>query len=57
MSAFIILFMYFVPSIVAISRKHPNKGVIIVVDLFLGWTFIGWVVALAMACSRIDKKD
>jgi hypothetical protein len=45
---------YFVPSIVAVRRKMPNKGSTIVVNLFLGWTFIGWVVALAMACGRKD---
>jgi hypothetical protein len=27
-------------------RRHPNKGAIIIFNLFLGWTFIGWVVAL-----------
>lgn len=43
---------YFTPSIVAWVRKMPNIGSIIVVNFFLGWTFIGWVVALAMACGR-----
>ncbi len=46
---------YFVPSIVAVTREMPNKGSTIVVNLFLGWTFIGWVVALAMACGRKDS--
>jgi hypothetical protein len=46
---------YFIPSIVAVARKMPNKGSTIVVNLFLGWTFIGWVVALAMACGRKDS--
>jgi hypothetical protein len=34
----------------------PNKGSTIVVNVFLGWTFIGWVVALAMACGRKDSS-
>lgn len=46
---------YFVPSIVAGARKMPNIGSVIVVNVFLGWTFIGWVVALVMACGR--KKE
>jgi hypothetical protein len=46
---------YFVPSIVAVVREMPNKGSTIVVNVFLGWTFIGWVVALAMACGRKDS--
>lgn len=48
----VLLVPYFVPSIVAVSRKMPNKGSTIVVNIFLGWTFVGWVVALAMACGR-----
>jgi hypothetical protein len=27
-------------------RKHPNAGAIAVLNLLLGWTFIGWVIAL-----------
>jgi hypothetical protein len=42
---------YFIPTIVAISRNMHNKGSVIVVNVFLGWTLIGWVVALAMACG------
>ena len=42
---------YFIPTIVAISRDMHNKGSIIVVNVFLGWTLIGWVVALAIACG------
>ncbi len=41
---------YFVPTIVASLRKVPNLGSVIVVNLLLGWTFVGWVVAMAMAC-------
>ncbi|MFD7431959.1 superinfection immunity protein [Streptomyces sp. NPDC059818] len=45
----IILFVYFVPTIVAFTRGVPNKGSVLVVNLFLGWTLVGWVVSLAMA--------
>lgn len=40
---------YFLPSIIGAVRKVPNLGSVIVINLFLGWTLIGWVVALAMA--------
>ena len=43
------IFCYFIPSVVAASRQVPNLGSVVVVNFFLGWTFIGWVVALAMA--------
>jgi hypothetical protein len=42
---------YFAPTIVASARHHHNLGSIIVINLLLGWTFIGWVVALAMSLS------
>jgi len=41
--------LYFLPSILALMRKVPNVGSVIVINVFLGWTFIGWIVALAMA--------
>ncbi|KJK59256.1 membrane protein [Saccharothrix sp. ST-888] len=43
------LVMYFVPTVIAFLRGTRNKGAVLVVNLFLGWTFIGWVVALAMS--------
>jgi len=41
--------LYFLPLIVAGVRHVPNIGSVAVINIFLGWTFIGWVVALAMA--------
>jgi hypothetical protein len=49
--------IYFLPVIVAASRSHSSTGGIVVVTLFLGWTFLGWVVALAWAFSgRHDSR-
>ncbi len=42
---------YFIPTIVAMIRGIPNAGSVAVINFFLGWTFIGWVVALAMAVA------
>tara|TARA_B100000212_G_scaffold283780_1_gene223979 strand:+ start:60 stop:383 length:324 start_codon:yes stop_codon:yes gene_type:complete len=42
----ILLVAYFFPSIIAGSRNHHNKIAILITNLFLGWTFIGWVVCL-----------
>lgn len=42
-------FVYFFPVTVAVIRSVPNTGSVFVINLLLGWTFIGWVVALAMA--------
>jgi hypothetical protein len=41
---------YFIPAIVAWVRHVPNAGSVTVINFFLGWTLVGYVVALAMAC-------
>ena len=43
--------VWLVPVFVALARRMPNRGQVIVIDLLLGWTGIGWIVALAMACG------
>jgi hypothetical protein len=47
---FVVLVLYFLPSVVAVARKITHQGSVVVINVFLGWTFVGWVVALAMAC-------
>jgi hypothetical protein len=41
--------VYFAPTTVAVARKVPNIGAVAIVNTFVGWTVIGWVVALVMA--------
>jgi hypothetical protein len=48
---FVFLLFYFLPTIVASSRKRHNTGAIFVLNLFLGWSLIGWVVSLVWAVS------
>lgn len=45
--------LYFIPSMV--GRHKANAGAIFALNLFLGWTFIGWVVALVWALT-VDTK-
>lgn len=42
---------YLAPTLIASRRGHPNSGPIVVVNVLLGWTLIGWVVALAWSLS------
>ena len=51
------LVVYFLPSLVARSRQHYNRTAIYALNLFLGWTFLGWVVALVMAFSVPAPRD
>lgn len=43
--------MYFLPTIIAFNRNRHNKGAIFVLNLFLGWTVLGWVVSMVWAVS------
>ena len=43
--------LYFLPTIEAALRFHPNQTSITLVNLLLGWTLLGWVVAIAWACK------
>lgn len=40
---------YLAPSLIALDRKPPNKWSVVVINVLLGWTLVGWAVALAMA--------
>lgn len=41
--------MYFLPSIIALARSKRDTVAIVLLNFFLGWSVIGWVVALVWA--------
>jgi len=43
--------MYFLPSIIAFARSKRDTTAILLLNFFLGWTMIGWVVALVWAAK------
>jgi len=44
-----LLALYFLPSLIAGHRHLHERVPITLLNLFLGWTFIGWIVALIWA--------
>lgn len=48
------LVVYFWPTIIAHYRNHPSAPAISILNLLLGWTLIGWVVAMVWAAQAID---
>ena len=38
--------VYFLPTLIAFLRGHKNALAIAALNIFLGWTLLGWVVAL-----------
>lgn len=68
MTLFVIvgLGLYFIPAIIA--HDNRNASTVVIINLFFGWTLIGWVVALILAfadskpvviqqSSKADKYD
>ena len=47
-----VFLLYFLPSVIALFRRHHNYNAIAVCNLLLGWTVIGWIVALIWSFTR-----
>lgn len=56
LSGIVLLFIfgavYFTPTMIAANRKNINTPSIFVLNLLLGWSFIGWVIALIWAFKK-----
>jgi hypothetical protein len=46
--AILLAIAYFVPTILAIGSRSAAWGTCFFINLFFGWTFIGWIVALML---------
>lgn len=49
------LFFYFLPPIVA-EMRGANSGGIFLLTLLIGWTVVGWLVALVMAFAAEGRS-
>lgn len=48
--------MYFIPTIIAAYRKHRGGKSILLVNLALGWTLIGWFICLVWSVNgNVDE--
>lgn len=45
----VLVALYMVPAIIAAARRVTNWGSVFAINLLLGWTLVGWALALAMA--------
>ena len=50
--AVLIFGAYFLPTLIAFLRNHKNKLAIFFLNILLGWTGIGWVVALVWSVTK-----
>lgn len=44
--------LYFLPAIIAFARSKRDAVSILVLNLLLGWTAIGWVIAVVWALKN-----
>jgi len=54
MAVALLVALYFLPSIVAYSRSHRQAGAITVLNLLLGWTVLGWILAIVWAATLVN---
>lgn len=45
------IYLYCLPWIIAARKDHPHRGKIAFLNVFLGWTGWGWLIALVWAFS------
>ena len=48
--------IYFVPTIIAVLKRKRNWLAIFLVNLFFGWTVIGWILALIWSVMHEERR-
>jgi hypothetical protein len=51
-----VLLIYFAPSIIASGRNAKSVAGIAILNIFLGWTFLGWLGALIWSVSGESEE-
>ena len=49
----LLLALYFLPAVVAKLRAHHQRGAILALNILLGWTLLGWVIAFVWALTAV----
>ena len=47
---------YLLPSLIALLRGHHNGFSIFLTNILLGWTLIGWIVALIWSTTASQPR-
>jgi flagellar basal body-associated protein FliL len=51
------VWLYVLPSAIAYSRHHKNFILIFLLNLFLGLSVLGWLVALVWSLTKAKTKE
>ena len=49
------LLLYFLPTLNALGKHRPNSTTIFLLNLFLGWTVIAWILIFTWSGGRQEK--
>ena len=50
------LAVYLLPTIIAAAKRKTNTLRIVLLNVFAGWSVIGWIIALVWALSANQKS-
>ena len=53
----VLFFLYWLPTVVAVLRRTPSALGVAAINFFLGWTVIGWIVALVLALAAYPAQE
>lgn len=52
----VVALLYLLPSFLAVARRRPRAGLIFALNLFLGWSIVGWIVAYRLAVADDEAE-
>ena len=53
----LVVILYMLPTLVAYARDIPQRQIITILNIVLGWTLIGWVIAFLWAMRAETAAD
>lgn len=54
---FVFFIMYFIPTLMAYCFKVNNRDIILIANILIGWTCIGWFFCLFWFDSQDQKQN
>lgn len=54
---FIALPLYLLPTLIGLIRRKRNRLPIFLLNLFAGWTVLGWIIALVWGAMSDKEKN
>lgn len=53
----VLVFLYWLPTMIAVLRRTPSALGVAAINFFLGWTVIGWIVAMILALAAYPAQE